>query len=160
MRKLTFNEIEELFFKNAEAKELLWKDFNQYYKEYNFLVKTGIDRSLLNRLFIRFIEKISKKEHEKIYFTILGKISRDKILYYTITLTYNLLISINNLLTDFTRPSVNINKQLLDLNSKTINTRYKLKSSGYLILTDNNTRNYPNLSCSRTKDLVKLTFWR
>ncbi|MFW5794563.1 MAG: hypothetical protein ACOCV1_03660 [Bacillota bacterium] len=61
MEKLNIFTVEKLIFQNPKAKKILWKEFSIFFKEYTFLVKAGIDRALLQRLYINFFKELNKK---------------------------------------------------------------------------------------------------
>lgn len=141
MDKIDIFNVEKIVFSssNFRKKYKLDKSYDRYFKEYNFLKQSGIDKSLINKLFKNFLDKLS---NDKNY---LFKINSSK---------SSIIHELN----------INVNKENRQsyINNKINN--YKLKcvnnNSHYSKNINNIIKMYPNFSLFRNKEELKILFWR
>lgn len=73
MNTLNIFTVEKLIFLNPKAKKVLWKEFSNFFKEYIFLKQAGVDSALFSKLYMKFFEQFSNKNHELYLNEIFGK---------------------------------------------------------------------------------------
>ncbi len=137
MKTLNIYNIEKLIFLNPKAKQVLWKEFSVFFKEYIFLKQCGVDSSLFSKLYIKFFEQFSKNDFE-LY---LKKIFNEEKVNFNINFK-NSIINIHIKLNDSTNKFNFIDFKPLNINPREISHIYK------------------NIICSRNKDNLNITMWK
>jgi len=147
MEKLNIFTVEKLIFSNPKAKRVLWKEFQEFFKEYIFLKQAGVDTALLSKLYMKFFEKFAQKDFEQY----LKEIFKPRLVNFN----YNFK---NNL--------INVNFKFKEVGGKFNKVNLKYSNLKLINLTKNSgniheiLRQYPNMTCTRDKDTLKVTFWR
>lgn len=169
MDQLDIFNVEELIFRNPRAKKVLWDDFQDFFKEYFFLKQSGIDQTMLNKLYIRFLRRLAQKD----YVDLLDAIFKGD---GPTDLKYNFKKKIHQLDLKLSRKKYTLNRHVCILNkyeesshsddSKTNSTgNHQLSLSLSLIAESREKiegifKLYPQIFATRTRDEVKITFWR
>ncbi len=190
MEKLNIFTVEELIFLNPKAKQVLWKEFPVFFKEYSFLKQASIDHALFNKFYINFLREFSQKNVQNLLDEIFGKNKvlmnynfKNIVINTSINLTNNKRKSINNnnLLSTINNKQLTNNnnllstinnKQLTNNKRKSINNNYnKQLITNKQFKVDLNIENfsekfehilkiYPHFFCTRNAQKLDITFWR
>ena len=156
-------------------KRLLWKRFDKYFKEYLFLSQIGIDRALINRLFMRFLSEFQNKSAQAELIAAIGGEVELEIGSQGLVLEVEILRTTNKLGLTTTKLGLNNSSSgrtdfSLAITSRNFSGKKHEKNASKNVLLfplldhDYNLTDihkiYPNYLLSRSKDSVKLTFWR
>jgi hypothetical protein len=194
MRKINAQTIEDLVFRNPKVRRLLWKKYERYFKEYLFLSQIGIDKAVIQKVFIRFLSEFQKKEDQAELISCLGggfefEAERSNLVFEVEILrtTNNLGLNQSNL--ELNQSNLGLNQSNLGLTTNNLGliTNFTGGTDFRLALTSRNfsekkhendvlTKNvesasleqdlnnvhriYPNYFLSRSKDKVRLNFWK
>ena len=158
MEKLNIFTVERLIFLNPKAQKMLWKEFPVFFKEYNFLKQASVDRSLLNRLYMKFLKEFSKKDTQKLLDEIFGE--------NRVLMSYNFKKNIINVCIN-----LDYNNRESMLCTSNTSTKQQLNTSNNQLKVDLNLENfgknfeeilkvYPHFFCTRNANKLDITFWR
>jgi len=160
MEKLNIFTVERLIFLNPKAKQVLWKEFLVFFKEYSFLKQAAVDRALLSRIYMKFLREFAKKDSKKFLSEIFGENQvlmsynfKNIIVNTCINLDYNNRVSncINN------KQQLIINEQQL-ITNKQFKVDLNLENFGKNF--EEILKIYPHFFCARDAHELKITFWR
>ena len=160
MEKLNIFTVERLIFLNPKAKQVLWKEFLVFFKEYSFLKQAAVDRALLSRIYMKFLREFAKKDSKKFLSEIFGE-NQVLMSYNFKNITVNTCINLdyNNRVSN----CIN-NKQQLIINEQQLITNKQFKVDLNLENFGKNFEEilkiYPHFFCARDAHELKITFWR
>jgi len=165
MEKLNIFTVERLIFLNPKAKQVLWKEFPVFFKEYSFLKQAAVDRALLSRVYMKFLREFAKKDSKKFLSEIFGE--NQVLMSYNfknitintcINLDYNNRVShCNNMLNTSNKQQLIINEQQL-ITNKQFKVDLNLENFGKNF--EEILKIYPHFFCARDAHELKITFWR